>query len=63
MKKSLIYFCLLGAAVVLSLALAGAGMAGVPLLVMALSLSIPFWLALVLPIYMLSGAAEGGRSG
>lgn len=48
----------MGTAIVLSLALAGAGMAGVPLLVIALSLSIPFWLVLVLPVYMLSGCGR-----
>lgn len=58
MRKLLVNSSLAAAAVVLLLAFAGAGMAGVPVLMMALSACIPFWLVLVLPVYMLSGCGR-----
>lgn len=58
MKKFLLYFSSIATAIVVLLAFVGVGMAGVPVLMMALSVCIPFWLLLVLPVYMLSGCGR-----
>lgn len=40
------------------MALLGVGMPGVPVLMLGLAVSIPFWLLIVLPIYLLSGCGK-----
>ena len=40
------------------MALLGVGMPGVPVLMLGLAVSIPFWLLVVFPIYLLSGCGK-----